>query len=205
MSDTPNPESPKEGIPAAQYAPHGLKKDGTPRKPHTGGRNGGIGKFTPLRTKRIYDPEQLAEVTATALAQGKGLRASPLLGKVSDDDRLVLSRITGETVEVFNERIALKLRDIADLASLRIEQKLMNNEFKSGELGFILSVAHDKRLSLDGSRALNNASVNIQVNNFGTAPKDQLLGELDGLGLSKNVTPLFVDTMHSSPSTEKVS
>jgi len=106
---------------------------------------------------------------------------------ISADDRTHLQRITGETVEAFNERIAQKLRDIADLAADRIQQHLEADNFKPGELGFIYSVAHDKRLSLDGSRALNNASVNIQVNNFGASPKETLLSELDGM---TNVTPL---------------
>ena len=139
----------------------------------------------------MYDSQELAEAAADALiaGNGRGLRTDPRLGAVRDDDKGCLVRITGESVEVFNEHMANRLRTIADKAAKRIEEKLDSDQFKPGELGFILSVAHDKRLTLDGSRALNNAAINIQVNNFGAAPKEQLLGELDGLGSVRNVTP----------------
>lgn len=164
----------------------GYKADGTPKKRPAGpGRPVGI--YAPIRTKRIYAPEELAQSVVESISEGKGLRRSPHLGPVTEEDRRTLTRITGESVEVFNERIALSLRDIADLATQRIKEKLEGDEFKAGELGFILSVAHDKRLSLDGSRALNASSVNIQVNNYGGTPKESLLADLDGLSNSKTI------------------
>jgi len=59
------------------------------------------------------------------------------------------------------------------------------NELKPGEIPFALSVMVDKAAALDGRNALQNASVNIQVNNYGVSAKGHLLGELDGLGLAK--------------------
>lgn len=173
-----NPESPTEAS-----EPPAIPIPVVKRKP---GRPPGI--KTPLRTKKTYDPEQLVDVIAAQIVQGKGLRKNPHLGEVTEYDQRNLARITGESVEVFNERLAQKLRTIADKVTDRIEQKVDQDAFKTGELGFILSVAHDKRLSLDGSRALNNASVNIQVNNFGSSPKSALLSELDGLGSVKLVS-----------------
>ena len=179
-----SPESPASPIPAApvtQFAP-------TKRKP---GRPKGTGK--PLALKRTYDPDSLAENLATAVIDGKGgIRRSPFLGPVTLDDRKTLARITGEPVEVFNERFAQKLRIVSDKAIDRIEQKLDNDEFKTGELAFVMTSATDKRLALDGSRALQNASVNITVNQFGPHPKDQLLSELDGLSNAKLVSPITV-------------
>ncbi len=47
----------------------------------------------------------------------------------------------------------------------------------------------DKAAALDGRTQLHRASVNIQVNNYGSAPKDALLADLDGLGITtKRVT-----------------
>lgn len=172
MSDSPtqpSPESPTTAIPGP------VKRSTRPKGIHT-----------PLRTKAIYNADELAESVAITIASGKGFRSSPTLGPVTEYDRRTLSRIAQESVEEFNDRLALKLRLIADKATLRIEEKLDSDQFKTSELGFILSVAHDKRLSLDGSRALNNSSVNIQVNNFGSSPKASLLSELDGM---TNVTP----------------
>lgn len=172
------------------FAPYGLKKDGTPKKAPSGRKVKAPGAPPDEHVdKTTYDPVELAKNVAASITEGRGLRRSPRLTNVREEDRRQLTRITGESVEVFNERIALNLREIADLASQRIREKLEANEFKAGELGFILSVAHDKRLSLDGSRALQNASVNIQVNNFGPSAKDQLLGELDGMSNMKAATP----------------
>lgn len=162
-------------------------EDGRKNNSFPNGAGPGIPKGTELPTKRTYDADKLADTVASQLVQGKQLRRNPQLAAVTEYDRRNLARITGESVEVFNERLAQKLRLIADKVTDRIEQKVDADQFKTGELGFILSVAHDKRLSLDGSRALNNASVNIQVNNYGQAPRDMLMGELDGLGLAKRV------------------
>ncbi len=190
MSDSPSPTSPEGPLEAI---PSPVKRGGRPKGIHT-----------PLRTKKVYNVEELADLATSAViaGKGKGLQNSPRLGPVTEEDRCHIARITGESVEVFNEHMASRLRLIADKAASRIEEKLDNNEFKSGELGFILSVAHDKRLSLDGSRALNNSSVNIQVNNFGTNPKAALLSELDGM---TNVSPSTDVLIHSPRSTEKVS
>jgi len=156
------------------------------RKP---GRPPGI--KTPLASKRTYDPDQLAENLVTGVLSGRvGIKRSPSLGMVTADDKRTLARITGEPVEVFNERFAQKLRVISDKAVDRIEQKLDNDEFKTGELAFVMTSATDKRLAIDGSRALQTASVNIQVNNYGSSPKEALLADLDGLGNIKQVSPL---------------
>ncbi len=181
-----------------------------PKPINKGGRPKGI--HTPLKTKKVYNVERLADLAVAAVIEGKGrgIAKSHRLLPVSEIDRTHFARITGETVEVFNEHMANRYRTIADKAAQRIEEKLDSDQFKSGELGFILSVAHDKRLSLDGSRALNNASVNIQVNNFGPNPKDQLLTELDGMtNVSPNthnlMTSSLPDGMVSPPTRQKVS
>jgi len=132
--------------------------------------------------KRTYDPEYLADLTATALIEGKGqaLRRNPRLGPVTEEDRVMMQRVTGETVEQFNSRLSEKLRTIADKTASRIEEKLDKDQFKTSELGFILTVAEDKRTRLDGTQQLHGSSVNIQVNNFGPSSKDALLDQLDG-------------------------
>lgn len=139
--------------------------------------------------KRTYNPEELADKVVDRVIMGKGITPQTTAKPMTDQDRTTLARYAGEAIEVFNERVALKLREVGDLALARIKQKLENDEFKPGELGFIYSVAQDKRLALDGSRQLANATVNVQVNNFGMS-KEQLLAELDGLGNAKPVAPV---------------
>lgn len=183
MEDTPAPFAPVAAPIAAPIVnPPPKKHKAGPGRPKG---TTGIG----LRTKRTYDPKELAENVALSISQGRSLRNSPYMKEATEEDRRQIARVVGETVEAFNERVALNLREIADLATQRIKEKLEADQFKPGELGFILSVAHDKRLSLDGSRALQMSSVNIQVNNFGPAPKEALLGELDGLSSIKPASP----------------
>ena len=143
----------------------------------------------PSRRKKIktgYDAASLAESVASSLVAGSGcgLRTDPKLGPVTEHDRNHLMRITGETVETFNARISERLRTIADLTAQRIIEKLHSDAFKPSELAFVLSVAEDKRTRLDGSHSLQSASVNIQVNNYGSdsaaSTKDSLLSGLLG-------------------------
>jgi len=164
------------------------KPDG--RRNNGGKREGaGLKKGTQLPTKRTYDPEALADVVATKVLAGGKITPTAQTGPITSTDAALLNRIAGQSVEVFNEYMATRLRTVADKTLQRIEEKLDSDSFKSGELGFILSVAHDKRLSLDGSRALQSSSVNIQVNNYGASPKEALLADLDGLSSAKQVQP----------------
>lgn len=148
----------------------------------------GMGKGNgPHSDKRTYPADELADMITTRITTGSLPALTPRTQiPVTDSDRQMLNRIARETAEEFNERIGMKLRAIGDKVLAKIEEKLDADQFKTSELAFVYSVAHDKRLSLDGSRALQNASVNIQVNNFGPNPKESLLNELEGL---RNVTP----------------
>jgi hypothetical protein len=198
-------ESSTTAIPSPLQAPYGLKKDGTPKKKHTGGKNGARPPGIPnTALKRTYDPEQLAKDVAITLSKGQGIMRAPTLRTLSEPDRRSLAASLQEPVEAFNDRLASKLRSIADKLADSIEHDVDNGLFKPGEKGFIFSVMHDKRLSLDGSRALNNASVNVTVNNFGPSPKAQLLTELDGM---TNVSPKVIEVNpdQTSVHTESIS
>lgn len=134
--------------------------------------------------KPTYDAEDTAERAAMALidGNGSGLRTHPALSHMTEADRNSLQRAMKEPIEIFNARLSEKLRCLADRITDRIGEKLDVDAFKPGELPFALSVVEDKRVRLDGTHALNNASVNQQVNNFfiGSVSKDALLASLDG-------------------------
>ena len=87
-------------------------------------------------------------------------------------------------VDEFRSQFSAQLRSTGALLLDQLQARA--NELKPGEIPFALSVMVDKAQAMDGRNALQNASVNIQVNNYGTAPKQHLLSELDGLGLSKS-------------------
>lgn len=143
-------------------------------------------------TTKVESPEKFASQIADSLLRGKGtgLKRDCKLGPVSDEDRRRLQRLTGETVEVFNNRIIEKLRNIADKAANVIERKLDGDEFKTGELAFVLTSSIDKMNTLSGREQVQHSSVNIQVNNYGTAQgpsKAELLASLNG---AKFATPV---------------
>jgi hypothetical protein len=166
-----------------------------PEAPQDGRRNNGgkregagIKKGTQLSSKRTYDPRALADVVVARAISGHKITPTRNTGPISEGDRELLARIAGVSVESFNEMFSQDLREISVLATARMKEKLLADEVKTGELAFMMTSATDKRLALDGSRALTNAAINIQVNNFGASPKESLLADLDGLGSVRNVT-----------------
>lgn len=131
--------------------------------------------------KRVYPAGELVEATAKAMLEGKrglGLRTSPHLGPVTEDDRRLLERIVGLTVEEFNQKIIAKLDVLADKIIDRMTETVDKTPLQS--LGFNLAVAIDKRQRLAGQAASGNANVNIQVNNYGNLSKEELIAKLTG-------------------------
>lgn len=129
-----------------------------------------------------YDPAQVAEGIAEKLVTGKGGEIKNLSKRpASDTDRMLFQRITGESVEVFNSRLSSMLGEVSEDVVHVIKRKLAMDEFKPGELAFLFSVMHDKRLSMDGRAQVSNASINVQVNNYGSATsKADLIAMLEG-------------------------
>lgn len=135
-----------------------------------------------MSNKRTYDPDDLAERTATALINGNGrLRTSRSLAPVSEIDKRLLTRITGLSVDAFNERLSDKLGIIADKAADKLLEKLEADAINPNSLGFNLAVAIDKRSVIDGRTQLHASSVNVTVNNFNArSPKAAILDALAG-------------------------
>lgn len=153
------------------------------KKPKGGFRPGaGLKKGTQLRTKRTYHPEALVETLVDRFAStgSMQLKAAPQIGHVTDEDRRMIQRVTGLSAEQINARIIEKMAAIADATADRVLEKLAADEFRPGELGFILSVAIDKRQALDGSRALASANVHNQILVVGDKSRDELMDLLEG-------------------------
>ena len=193
MPDETKPVESPQALEAVQLPPapespvKALETPKIDRRKFNGGRRAGAGtkKGTERHDcKKTYDPEVIVESLANDLAQkGKvlGIKPAPSQG-VTDSDRRLLQRIVGLSVEEFNARMGDKLARIADKVADKIDQKLDNDEFKTSELAFVFSVMHDKRMSLDGRNAVQNASVAIQVNNYGnpSLSKEELIDILHG-------------------------
>jgi len=185
-------ETTPASLPAENQARAIPKKRG--RKPGVGKwvAGSGLPKGYQMAHKKTYEPASLAESVATALVEGKGigLRSSPRLGPVTEEDRRVLQRITGETVEVFNARVTSKLQSLADSLIDSIQQDVDHGNFKPGEKSFALSVALDKGNAISGRSSLQNASINQTINFFGSPSKESLLDALEGKSPPKQVEPL---------------
>lgn len=173
----PSPESPTTAIPAALQrtldpeAPWGRKRDGTPRKRP-------FNNATPLKT--VDGKELLPAVVSAALGARTFAQASKPL---SDDQKDLLGRALKMDVDEFRLEFSAQLRSTA--AGLLDQLQARMNELKPGEIPFALSVMIDKASTLEGRSSLQNASINVVVNNFGPSQKPLLLSELDGLSHTK--------------------
>lgn len=131
-----------------------------------------------------YDPKEVAGQLAEKILTGKGAGITGL-AKVpaSREDRRIFQRIAGTSVEEFNAMLSQELGGISTEVLAVIKQKLANDEFKTSELAFLFSVMHDKRLSMDGRAQVTNASINVQINQYGSAvSKADLISMLEGRG-----------------------
>ncbi len=165
-----------------------LNKDGTPDlRPQNAreiGKLGGIAKGTEL-PKRTFEgvTEELIDATAASVIE-KGtvnVRNSPKLGPVTGADRRVIARLSGIPAEEFVARVSAKLESVTEQVIERVREKLDIDAYKPAELTFLLAVSLDKHARLTGRTQLANASVNIQVNNYGeTTNKDDLIRSILG-------------------------
>jgi hypothetical protein len=121
-------------------------------------------------------------------------------------DTVRLQRVLGVSIEEFNQRLGEKLAVLSDKIASRIEEKIDDNEFKAGELGFIFSVTEDKRRALDARAQLGSAQVNIQVNNYGDKTREEIMADLQAPTnpkldepLAKPVDPESIDPESIKP------
>lgn len=142
------------------------------------GRKAGRPKGVRNPVKPI-DPDAAIDAAVERALTGK--RITPAQFKMnppSKHDCQRISRALNMTIEEFNQKLAHKLAQISDKIAGRIEEKIDNDEFKPGELGFIFSVTEDKRRALDARAQLGSAQVNIQVNNYGDKSRDEIIAAL---------------------------
>lgn len=142
----------------------------------------GVSSFDPSHLPR-RDPEELAETLVSTMLANRGslMRKNPKLRPASANDVEALSRLTGQTIDEFNSRLAEKLMTVEDKIVAKINEKIEADLFKPGELAFLFSVMHDKRRGMNGAAAITNASINIQINQHGTQlSKSDLIEMLEG-------------------------
>jgi hypothetical protein len=107
--------------------------------------------------------------------------------EIAQEEKDALSRVLRQDVDEWRSDFARQLRETGQelLALTRRDLALIKPDARA----YTLAVLIDKASALEGRSALTNASVNIQVNNYGSAPKESLLADLDGLGTPRKGRP----------------
>lgn len=124
---------------------------------------------------------ELVDLVAQDVLGGKVATAAIRAASPSKDDWERLRRITGYDRDEWEQRMAVKLAELSDKIRDKMVERL--DEFKTGELAYALSVTEDKRNALSGRVSLAGASVNVQINNYGTdKSREQIVAELYGEG-----------------------
>lgn len=130
--------------------------------------------------KRKYGVKKLVNDVAAATLKGNGigLRQSAGLAYVTNDDKRIIQRIVGMSVEKFNERLMGKLDRLTDLVIDRMIRDI--DDMPMHTLPFAMAVTIDKKRALAGASATAGSNVNIQVNNFGSMSKEEIIAKLSG-------------------------
>lgn len=165
---------------------------------------GGNRKGTQHRDKaRLTTPVQVeAAIEATAMHVLKGgspIRPHLSIGPLSVDDKAMLARVAGISADEYFARLNVKLRSIADKTAERIAEHLEANTFKPSDLTWLMATTVDKMKILDGKLQLANASVNVQINNFGPRTREEVIAALTGQLPDVPATPQPQSVPASSP------
>lgn len=125
----------------------------------------------------------IPEVVAAALGAKTFRQATR---PIAQEERDALSRVIGQDVDEWRTDFARQLRETGQelLTITRRDLALIKPDARA----YTLAVLIDKASALEGRSSITNAAINIQVNNYGSAPKDALLADLDGLSHNKRAT-----------------
>ncbi len=133
-----------------------------------------------VATKR---EEQLVEEVAASVLSGK-ITSKVRTLEPTDKDWKTLRRISGYNRDEWEQAMAEKLATLSDKLQAKMQEKLEEDAFKTGELAYALSVSEASRNALSGRVSLAGASVNVQINNYGTdKSREQIVAELYGEGV----------------------
>jgi len=158
--------------PQPEPAPEPKKQDGR--------KNNGAHYFEHPKKPKQVNGEKLIPQAINAVLSGKSLNrvTSPL----SFDGKRYLTHALKMDVDQWRSEFATKLRAASDQLLEKTVEEL--ELIPPGQRAFALSVFIDKLQALEGKNALANAgSVNVQINNYGSLSKEDLVKKLQGVEL----------------------
>jgi hypothetical protein len=120
--------------------------------------------------------EKLLKEVVIAATGGKSFKQATR--EIAPKEKDALSRVIGRDVEEWRMEFAAALRRTGTKLLQRLEDKI--DDIKPDALAYSLAVVADKASAIEGRNQVNAASVNIQVNNYGSASKEDLISLLSG-------------------------
>jgi hypothetical protein len=154
--------------PQPEPAPEPKKQDGRARNGATFYEHG--------KKPRKIDAEKILPQAINAVLNGKSL--SRVTAPLSHDGRRYLQQAMKQDVDQWRAEFASKLRSASEEMLQEFRAKI--GEIPPASLAYSLAVVIDKAQALEGKNALNNASVNVQINNYGSVSKEDLIKKLHG-------------------------
>lgn len=112
-----------------------------------------------------------------------GVKFKEVAGPLNQFEKRVLKRAIGQTWEEFSEKLAIQIQKATIDAVDRLQDAINKNKIPPQNLPFAVAMLTDKALALQSKTAIKSASVNVQINNYGEATKEELIARL--LKLSK--------------------
>ena len=138
--------------------------------------------------KRGPDGKQLTKAQAEkllpdAVKAALGAKAfSHAAAPLSEQGKQYLNQALRQDVDEWRKEFSGKLRAAAsDLLQLTMEEM---QDIPPAARAYTLAVLVDKAQVLEGKTALNGASVNVQINNYGGTSKEDLIRKLRGEDIS---------------------
>ena len=138
--------------------------------------------------KRGPEPKALTKAQAEKLLPDTvkaalGAKAfSHAAAPLSEQGRQYLNQALRQDVDEWRREFASKLRSASD--EMLDELRRSIPELPNASKAFALAVLVDKLSAVEGKNSLNGAAVNVQINNYGSASKEDLIRKLRGEDIS---------------------
>ena len=144
-------------------------------------QNGEIDKRSLTWYKRGRDPtpidgkKLMPEMVKAAIGAKSFTRATQNL---SEEGKKYLSQALKQDVDQWRGEFAAKLREASEEMLQVLRDEI--SEIPPAARAYTLAVLVDKTQALEGKTAMSAANVNVQINNYGTASKEDLIRKLRG-------------------------
>lgn len=154
--------------PQPEPAPEPKKQDGR--------KNNGATFYEHGKKPTRINAEKLLPQAVNAVLNGKSL--SRVKTPLTHEGKMYLQQAMKVDVDQWRAEFASKLRSASEEMLEQLRTSI--SDIPPAAQAYTLAVLVDKAQALEGKNALNNASVNVQINNYGSVSKEDLIKKLHG-------------------------